>query len=136
MGKDEEATIKLLEDYESIVAPTIHRNKGEILKKIGDGLFCEFSSAIDAVECSLEIQRAIHDYNLEKTNQNTIQVRIGIHVGDVIKKDNDLFGDGVNVAARIEPLAPAGGIYVSDSDLVFYTSSVKSSITGWNWLSR
>jgi serine/threonine protein kinase len=115
MGKDEEATIRLLEDYESVVTPTIQRNQGEILKKIGDGLFCEFSSAIDAVECSLEIQKEMHDYNQKMTRQNPIQVRIGIHVGDVIKKDNDLFGDGVNVAARIEPLAPPGGIYISDS---------------------
>jgi serine/threonine protein kinase len=115
MGKDEEATIKLLEDYVDIVSPTISRHQGQILKKIGDGLFCEFSSAIDAVECSLEIQKSINDYNEKKAKKNSILVRIGIHVGDVIKKDNDLFGDGVNVAARIEPLAPPGGIYVSDS---------------------
>jgi len=115
MGKDEEATIRLLEDYEDILSPTIDRHKGRILKKIGDGLFCEFSSAIDAVECSIEIQTLIRDYNQKKAKKNSMLVRIGIHVGDVIKKDNDLFGDGVNVAARIEPLAPPGGIYISDS---------------------
>ena len=115
MGKDEETTIRLLEDYENTLSPTIERHKGQILKKIGDGLFCEFSSAIDAVECSIEIQTSIHDYNQKKLNKNTMLVRIGIHVGDVIKKNNDLFGDGVNVAARIEPLAPPGGIYISDS---------------------
>jgi len=115
MGKDEEKTFKLLEDYDTLVTPLIHKQNGQILKKIGDGLFCEFSSAIDAVECSLDIQTSIHDYNQKKAKKNNILVRIGIHVGDVIKKDNDLFGDGVNVAARIEPLAPPGGIYVSDS---------------------
>jgi class 3 adenylate cyclase len=115
MGKDEEATIRLLEDYEDILSPTIDRHKGQILKKIGDGLFCEFSSAIDAAECSLEIQSLIRDYNQKKAKKNSMLVRIGIHVGDVIKKENDLFGDGVNVAARIEPLAPPGGIYISDS---------------------
>jgi serine/threonine protein kinase len=115
MGKDEEATIKLLEEYESLVSPLISRHKGIILKKIGDGLFCEFSSAIDAVDCSLEIQKTIHGYNQKSAQRNNIYLRIGIHVGDVIKKNNDLFGDGVNVAARIEPLAPPGGIYISDS---------------------
>ncbi len=115
MSKDEDLTFKLLEEYDSIVTPIIDQHNGQILKKIGDGLFCEFSSAIEAVECSIEIQKLLHKFNKTAAKNFELMVRIGLHVGDVIKKGNDLFGDGVNVAARIEPLAPAGGIYVSDS---------------------
>jgi len=115
MSKDEDLTFKLLQDYDSIVTPIIDQHNGQILKKLGDGLFCEFSSAIEAVECSIEIQESLHKFNKTASKNFELMVRIGLHVGDVIKKGSDLFGDGVNVAARIEPLAPPGGIYASDS---------------------
>jgi serine/threonine protein kinase len=128
MSKDEDVTFKLLQDYDSIVTPIIAQHNGQILKKIGDGLFCEFSSAIEAVECSIEIQKSLHKYNKTASKNFELMVRIGLHVGDVIKKGSDLFGDGVNVAARIEPLAPPGGVYVSDSIYSAISSHPKYTI--------
>ncbi len=128
MGKDEEKAFKLLEDYDAMVSPLIEKQNGQILKKIGDGFFCEFSSALEAVECALDIQNALNDYNLNQGKDFQLKVRIGIHVGDVIKKENDLFGDGVNVAARIEPLAPPGGIYISDTAYSAISSHPKFEI--------
>ena len=115
MGKNEEETLKLLHDYESIAAPIVQKHDGRILKEIGDGLFCEFKSALKAADCATEIQKLLFGYNESKPDEFKLKVRIGIHMGDVVKKGDDLLGDGVNVAARIEPLAPPGGIYVSEA---------------------
>lgn len=115
MGEDEQQTLKLLHDFEANVTPMIQRKKGAVLKKVGDNLFCEFSSAINAVECAVEIQEFLHEYNQKQPENFQCRVRIGIHVGDVVKRENDLFGDGVNLTARIQPLAPAGGICISQT---------------------
>ena len=115
MGQNEDETFQLLEEYDNLVSPIIKSHNGSILKKLGDGMFCEFSSAVNAVECALAIQNTLYEYNKSSTGPYQLMIRIGIHVGDVIKKEDDLFGDGVNVAARIETLAPPGGIYISDS---------------------
>ena len=113
MGEDESETLQLLQDYENNATPIIHSYGGIVLKKIGDNLFCEFSSALNAVECALQIQEYLYEYNQSRPKNFKLLVRIGSHVGDVVKRDNDLFGDGVNVAARIQPLAPPGGICIS-----------------------
>ena len=83
------------------------------IKTIGDGFLVEFSSALAAVECGIEIQEAIAKRNSANPPQDCFQLRIGIHLGDVVRSDNDVVGDGVNIAARIEPLAGAGGICIS-----------------------
>ncbi len=116
MGNNEYAAIKLLENYKAIVEPIIEEHSGKIIKWLGDGFFCQFSSAFSSVNCSLELQSAFNKYN-EKRQQEEfpLNVRIGIHLGDVIQKDNDLFGDGVNVASRIEPKAPKNGICITGS---------------------
>jgi serine/threonine protein kinase len=115
MGKNEDQTLKLLEEYEKIVAPVIQKQGGTILKKLGDGLFCEFSSAVAAVECAIQIHESLDNFNQASPQDFNLAVRIGIHMGDVVKKGDDLFGDGVNVAARLETMALPGGICVSDT---------------------
>jgi len=108
MGKDEAKALQILEQKRQFMKPLLARFKGEMLKEISDGTLSRFHSAVDAVECAIEIQREI----LKKTD---FYIRIGIHVGDVVFKGGDIFGDGVNVASRIEPLAEPGGICVTKS---------------------
>ena len=107
MGKNEKEAMALLEKQKRLLRPIIENFQGEWLKELGDGTLSSFPSAVQAVPCALEIQRILeHDPNLT--------VRIGIHIGDIIKKDGDVFGDGVNIASRLEPLAEPGGICVSE----------------------
>ena len=115
MAGNEERTLELLKDFENICSSIIAENNGVIIKKVGDELFCEFSSAKDAVDSALEIQKAIQPYNDSRPKDFKLQVRIGIHIGDVLKRDDDVFGDGVNVASRIQPFAKPGGICVSNA---------------------
>jgi class 3 adenylate cyclase len=115
MGEDEAETLKLLNDYESLVKPIIDNFGGTVVKELGDGWFCEFNSALRASECGLKIHKDLSNFNQTSQNKFEINVRIGIHLGDVIRKGTDLIGDGVNVAARIEPLAKPGGICISES---------------------
>ena len=115
MASNEERTLELLKDFENICSPIISKHNGEIIKKVGDELFCEFSSAKQAVDSALEIQEAIQPYNDSRPKDFKLQVRIGIHVGDIVLRDGDVFGDGVNVASRIQPFANPGGICVSNA---------------------
>ena len=115
MASNEERTLELLKDFENICSPIISKHDGEIIKKVGDELFCEFSSAKQAVDCALAIQEVIQTYNDSRPKDFKLQVRIGIHVGDIVLRDGDVFGDGVNVAKRLEGMAPEGGICVSNS---------------------
>ncbi len=108
MGKDEAKALQVLEQMRQIMKPLLARFKGEMFKEMGDGTLSRFHSAVDAVECAIGIQREI----LTKAD---FHIRIGIHVGDVVFKGGDIFGDGVNVASRIEPLAEPGGICISRS---------------------
>ena len=114
MGANEEMTLKILADFESISIPIVEKLKGILIKKNGDEIFCQFDSAKNAVDASLEIQDKLSSYNDSRPKDFKLEVRIGIHIGDVVKReDGDIHGDGVNVAARIQPLASPGGICVS-----------------------
>jgi serine/threonine protein kinase/class 3 adenylate cyclase len=115
MGENETLTVNLIQEYENIVTPIIENYNGKILKKMGDGLFCEFSSALEAVDCANQMHSALDSYNQTKQHKFLLTIRVGIHLGDVVTKGDDLYGDGVNVAARIEPIAPPGGICISQS---------------------
>ena len=115
MANNEERTLPLIKDFENICSPIISDNEGKIIKKVGDELFCEFSSAKQAVDCSLKIQKAIQPYNDSRPKEFKLQVRIGIHVGDIVLRDGDVFGDGVNVASRIQPFSNPGGICISNA---------------------
>jgi adenylate cyclase len=114
MGADEEGTHhRLRAHFAQLVEPKISEHKGRTVKNTGDGLLAEFASVVDAVRCAAEIQRAMIDCEAGLPEDRRIRFRIGINLGDVIAEDNDIFGDGVNVAARLEALAEPGGICIS-----------------------
>lgn len=115
MGADEEGTLARLNAHRrEFLEPKITEHRGRIVKRTGDGILIEFASAVDAVRCAVEIQNGMIERNSSEPQDKRIEARIGIHVGDIIIEDNDIFGDGVNVAARLEGIAPPGGICVSD----------------------
>ena len=114
MGSNEGEALKLLKDFERISTKIVNEYEGVIIKKNGDQVFCEFASAKNAVDGSLKLQKELSKYNDSRPKDFKLEVRIGIHIGDVVKReDGDIHGDGVNVAARIQPLASPGGICVS-----------------------
>lgn len=112
--RDEPLALRLLEEHREIVRPILARHGGREIKTIGDAFLVEFASALAAASCAVEIQRALHERNQTAAADQQVRLRIGLHAGDVIHRENDVYGDGVNIAARIEPLAEAGGICVSE----------------------
>jgi TolB-like protein/class 3 adenylate cyclase/Tfp pilus assembly protein PilF len=114
MSRDEAGTLaRLKANRQERLEPALARNGGRLVKLTGDGALVEFSSAVDALRAAIEVQQAISDANSDQPEDERIVFRIGIHLGDLIVDDDDLYGDGVNVAARLEAEAPAGGIIVS-----------------------
>jgi TolB-like protein/class 3 adenylate cyclase/Flp pilus assembly protein TadD len=114
--EDEAGTLAALKSRRrTILEPLVTRHQGRVVKLLGDGVIIEFGSAVDAVECALELQQAMADANQGVTRDRHIVLRIGINVGDVIIQDNDLYGDGVNIASRLEAVADPGGICISAS---------------------
>src|SRR5499433_1441936 len=114
MGADEEGTHERLKAHLSeLVDPKIAEYHGRIVKDTGDGVLVDFPSVVDAVRCAVEVQRGMIESEPEVPEERRIRFRIGVNLGDVIAEEHDIFGDGVNVAARLEGLAEAGGICVS-----------------------
>ena len=114
MAADEEGTHERLQAHlRELVDPKIKEHRGRIVKSTGDGLLAEFSSVVDAVRCAVEVQAGMADRNAAIPANTRIDFRVGVHQGDVVIEDNDIFGDAVNVAARLEGLAEPGGICVS-----------------------
>ncbi len=114
MGLDEEGTLAQFRAHRrALIDPKITENRGRIVKTTGDGLLVEFASVVDAVRCAVEVQRGMIERNADVPQGKRVEFRIGINVGDIIIEDGDIFGDGVNVAARLEGLAEPGGICVS-----------------------
>ncbi len=114
MGADEEETLARLKAHRrEVVDPRIGEHRGRIVKTTGDGLLAEFASIVDAVRCAAEIQREMAERNADVPPDRRIEFRVGINVGDIIIDESDIFGDGVNVAARLEALAEPGGTCVS-----------------------
>jgi adenylate cyclase len=109
---DEEATLRLLEEHQKLLRPVFSRHGGREVKTMGDAFLVEFASSLDALRCALDIQGRIEERNAKGKPQR-LRVRIGIHVGEVIGAGDDVYGDAVNIAARIEPLAEPGGICIS-----------------------
>ena len=115
MGADEEGTLARLKAVrKALVDPAIASHRGRIVKTTGDGMLVEFASAVDAARCAVEVQHGITRQNDGVPQDTRIEFRIGIHVGDIIFDDNDIFGDGVNIAARLEGIAEPGGVCMSD----------------------
>jgi TolB-like protein/class 3 adenylate cyclase len=114
IGADEEGTLAQLKAFrKTLLDPTIAKHRGRIVKTTGDGMLVEFASAVEAARCAVEVQQGMADENTEIPQAKRIELRIGIHLGDVIIDDNDIFGDGVNIAARLESIAVPGGISIS-----------------------
>src|SRR5450759_67997 len=116
MGADEEGTLAALKGHQDeLIGPKIAEHRGRIVKTMGDGVLAEFASAVDATRCAMDIQRVMAERNINLPEERRIEFRMGINVGDVIIDEADIFGDGVNIAARVQTLARPGGICVSDN---------------------
>jgi TolB-like protein/class 3 adenylate cyclase/Flp pilus assembly protein TadD len=113
MGYDEEATIRTLNDYRKEISNHVKHHRGRVVDTTGDNLLAEFASAVDAVKCSIEIQRDLAERNAQLSYDRRMEFRIGVNVGDVVEEEKQIYGDGVNIAARVESLADAGGICIS-----------------------
>ncbi len=114
MEKDESGTLSALKDHrEKLINPEISKYHGRIIKLMGDGILAEFSSVVDAINCAMSIQKDMELRNKNIPLEQRIEFRIGVHLGDVIVEEDDIYGDGVNIAARLETLADAGGICIS-----------------------
>ncbi len=124
--QDEARALRLLDVHNEALRSSIQAHGGRVIKGTGDGFLVEFPSALQAASCAVDIQRRFHDRNRGVEESERFAVRIGLHVGDVVRRDGDVFGDGVNITARIEPLAGAGGICV--------TSAVRDQV--WNKIGR
>jgi adenylate cyclase len=116
MGADEEGTLERLKALRrELLDPKIAEHRGRIVKTTGDGMLVEFASVVDAVRCAVTVQQAMPERDSGVAADNRIELRIGINLGDVIVEGDDLYGDGINIAARIEALADAGGVFVSNT---------------------
>src|SRR5262252_8580007 len=116
MERDEAGTLSLLKARRTdVVEPLLAKHHGRIVKLMGDGTLAEFASAVSAVACAVELQAAMDSANAKLPNDQQIVLRIGVNLGDVLVEDNDLYGDGVNVAARLEALADPGTVLVSQT---------------------
>jgi adenylate cyclase len=115
MGEDEIGTIRTLNSYKEVMAQLIQHHHGRIVDAPGDNVLAEFASVVDAVQCAVEIQKELKTRNAELPENRRMEFRIGINLGDVIEEGDKIFGDGVNIAARLEGLAEAGGICISGS---------------------
>src|SRR5467141_2566632 len=116
MGANESGTVVTLETLRSdFINPKIGEHQGRIVKLTGDGMLVEFPSVVNAVACAAEVQRGVRKRNAGVPQDQRIEFRMGVNVGDVIVQGEDIFGDGVNVAARLESIAPVGGITVSQA---------------------
>src|SRR5437660_10558574 len=111
--RDDKLALELLEEHRQLLREIFPRFNGAEIKTIGDAFLVEFNSALEAAQCAIEIQRAIAHRNHDVSAERRIELKIGVHIGDVVHRAGDVYGDGVNIASRIEPLAGAGGICVS-----------------------
>jgi adenylate cyclase len=113
MGRDEVGTLRTLTAYRDVIDRLIASHRGRIFNTAGDSLVADFASAVDAVQCAVAVQDAVTKENADRPPGEQMRFRIGVHVGDIMVQGDNLFGDAVNIAARLEALAQPGGIWVS-----------------------
>src|SRR6266853_441764 len=112
--RNEALALELLEEHRGVLRGLFPKHQATEIKTTGDGFLVEFASALAAVRCAVEIQRSLAERNQVQPAERRVRIRIGIHLGDVVRSEGDVHGDGVNIAARIEPLADPGGICISE----------------------
>ena len=115
MRDDEDSTIRTLTNYRSAISNLIQKFRGHVVDATGDNLLAQFTSVVDAVNCAVEIQRELAERNAELPEERKMDFRIGVNLGDVVEEEGRIYGDGVNIAARMESLAEAGGVCISGS---------------------
>jgi len=137
MGDDEEATVRTLTAYKEVMTSLIRQHHGRVVDSPGDNLLAEFPSVVDAVGCAVETQKELKGRNTSLSEKRRMEFRIGITVGDVIEQEGKIFGDGVNIAARLEQLSEAG-VYASPGPLMTRsrTSSLSATLISGNRQSR
>jgi adenylate cyclase len=113
MGEDEEATVRTITAYREVLTTLIQQHNGKVVDSPGDNLLAEFASVVDTVQCAVAVQNEIKARNAELPENRRMQFRIGINLGDVIQEEDRIYGDGVNITARLEGLAEPGGICIS-----------------------
>ena len=113
MSEDEEATVRTLNAYKEVMTSLIQQHRGRVVDAPGDNVLAEFASVVDAVRCAVEIQKELKVRNAELPENRRMEFRIGVNLGDVIEDGEQILGDGVNIAARLESLSDAGGICIS-----------------------
>jgi hypothetical protein len=113
MREDEEATIRTLKTYRTAIRDLVRQYRGRVVDSPGDNILAEFASVLDAVNCAVEIQRELAERNTELPENRRMQFRIGVNLGDIVEDEERIYGDGVNIAARMESLADGGGICIS-----------------------
>ena len=113
MGQDEESTIRTLTAYRSVINDLVLQYRGRVVDAPGDNILAEFTSVVDSVKCAVEIQRELANRNTELPENQQMWFRIGVKLGDVVEEESRIYGDGVNLAARVESVAKPGGISVS-----------------------
>src|SRR2546425_7066149 len=114
MGSNEARTLQLLETHNQLIQQLVNDHHGKVIKTVGDAFLVDFPSAVNAVQCAQQIQARFRMYNAEKGPAERIHVRIGIHLGDIVQKDGDVFGDGVNIAKRLQEVTEPDTICISD----------------------
>src|SRR5512136_1225251 len=115
MGEDEEGTIRTLNTYKEAMSNLIHQQRGRVVDAPGDNVLAEFGSVVDAVRCAVDIQKELKARNADLPGNRKMEFRIGVNLGDVVEDGEQILGDGVNIAARLESLSEAGGICISGS---------------------
>jgi len=113
MDDDEEATVRVLYAYRDLMKTLIKLHRGRVVDTTGDNLLAEFTSVVDALNCSVKVQKELAERNADLSPERRLEFRIGVNVGDVIEDNDRIFGDGVNIAARVEGLAETGGICIT-----------------------
>src|SRR5438046_1408705 len=116
--RDDKLALELLEEHRELLREILPRFNGTEIKTIGDAFLIELHSALEAAQCAIEIQRTLAKRNHDVPAERRIELKIGIHLGDVVQRDGDVYGDGVHITSRIEPLAGPGGICLSDAKTI------------------